>query len=108
MKRPWYRLPLIALLISTVTFGLAAVAIRIDPFTGEDDGTVGTKLITMPLAMLGLPFLAGMTVAKILTTSDQRSFHIVCGAVCHYSFYLLITIAVAVINKISKRDRDAP
>ncbi|MEJ7595490.1 MAG: hypothetical protein WKF77_28575 [Planctomycetaceae bacterium] len=94
------------MLISTITFGLAAVAIRIDPYTGEDDGTVGTKIITVPMAMLGLPFLAGMAVAEVLTQTHQRLFSILCGAVCHYFFYLLITIAV--MHKSYKHGRDAP
>ncbi len=104
--KQWNRLFVIALGVAIVTFGLSWAAISVDPWTGEDAGTVGRKFNTVPLALLGLPFLAGMTLTgMVLGNAGQNAVGFVMGGVCHYLFWLLVTAAV--IRRLShKSTRD--
>lgn len=93
--KQWNRVFVIALAVALITFGLSCAAISVDPWTGESDGTVGTKWITVPLALLGLPFLAGVTLKDVVLGHEGHDVAgFVMGGVCHYLSWLLITAAV--------------
>lgn len=94
MKRT-HHLLVIALVVAVVAFGLSYVALVVDPWTGEGDGSAGIKILTVPLALLGLPFLMGMTLAGMVMGNDGKNIAgYVIGGCIHFGFYLLITALV--------------